>query len=268
MVAAYRARASEAAEPICSDPFARGLAGSGGFEDAARNDQAFPSFELFVALRTAMIDRETRRWLGRGFSQVVVLGAGLDTRAARLAQKGVRFFEVDHPTTQADKLARLAAQPGYPIENAMYVPCDFAANGFVERLDSSGFRADQPAFLIWEGVTYYLPEEAVRATLRSVAERLHPRSVLLFDYVSARMGAGDAPNAPSIGACEGFAAMGEPMVFGVDHALPLLYEEGFRRTASASLDEIALNLTGVYEGGRPFSFTRLALASVAEPVWP
>ncbi|MDI1430763.1 class I SAM-dependent methyltransferase [Polyangium sorediatum] len=266
MVAALRARATERETPLCDDPFARALAGPRGFEDAARYEQGYPHIELFVALRTALFDQETRRWLARGCTQVVLLGAGLDTRAARLGQKGVRFFEVDHPTTQADKLARLSALPGYPFENATYVPCDFAVNDFVERLDSSGFLAEQPALLIWEGVTYYLEEPAVRATLRRIAEKLHPNSVILFDHVGKRMGQGNVRDASAIAARDNVAEMGEPVVFGVDHVLPMLYEEGFRRARCASFDEIALNLTGTYDRARTFRFQHAVVASVAEDV--
>jgi methyltransferase (TIGR00027 family) len=266
MVAALRARATERETPLCHDPFARGLAGPGGFEDATRYELGFPHIELFVALRTALFDREARRWLSRGLTQVVLLGAGLDSRAARLGQRGVRFFEVDHPTTQADKLARAYALPGYPFENATYVPCDFAVNDFVEKLDSSGFRADIPSLLIWEGVTYYLDEPAVRATLRRIADKLHPSSVIIFDHVGKRMGHGALRDASSIAAREGVAEMGEPVVFGLDHALPMLYDEGFRRARCASFDEIALNLTGTYDRGRTFRFQHAVVASVAEDV--
>jgi len=266
MVAAYRARATERPAQLCRDPFARALAGPGGFEDAARYDEGAPYIELFVALRTAFFDRLTRCMLGRGVPQVVVLGAGLDTRAARLGPKGVRFFEVDHPTTQADKLARLASLPGYPIEKATYVPCDFSTNDFVERLDTSGFRADLPALLLWEGVTYYLSEEAVRATLRSVADRLDPRSVIVFDHVGKRMAAGAVRESSSLAAWRGVAEMGEPLLFGTDHAIPLLHEVGFRKAHVTSFDEIALNLTGTYDRARTFRFQHVVLASVAEPL--
>jgi methyltransferase (TIGR00027 family) len=269
MVAAFRARATERPSPICNDPHARTLAGKGGFEDAARVDAGAPHLELFIALRTALFDAYVRRFLERGFSQIVLLGAGLDTRAARLAQKGVRFFEVDHPITQADKLARLGGVPGYPIENATYVPCDFAVHDFVDRLDTSGFRADQPAFLIWEGVTYYLPEEAVRATLRSVATRLDPRSVITFDHVGKRACAGEGCTTPrSVAAREMLSEWGEPLIFGIDHALPLLFEEGFRRVSSKSFAEIALSLTGTYDRARTFFVKHAVLASVAEPLCP
>ena len=268
MTAAYRALTTERPSPICNDPFARALAGPEGFADAAKYAVGYPHAELYVGLRTAFFDKETQRFLARGFEQVVLLGAGLDTRAARLSQQGVRFFEVDHPTTQADKLSRLANLPGYPVQNATYVPCDFAINDFVERLEANGFRTNAPAFLLWEGVTLYLDERAVRATLRRVAERLDPRSVILFDHLGKKMGAGNVRDPSSIAARDGVANMGEPLLFGTDHAVPLLYEEGFRRARLTTFDEIALNLTGTYERARSFRFQSAVLASVEESVAP
>ena len=54
-----------------------------------------------------------------------MLGAGLDTRAARLAKAGVRFFEVDHPESQKLKRASSPQLERYPIDAATYVACDF-----------------------------------------------------------------------------------------------------------------------------------------------
>jgi methyltransferase (TIGR00027 family) len=267
MVAAFRAWATERAAPLCNDPWARSLAGPEGFADAERYAQGVPFMEMYTALRTAFLDREATRWLDRGFGSVVLLGAGLDTRAARLAREGVRFFEVDHPATQEDKRARVARLPGYPADNAAYVPCDFATDDFVDRLASAGHRTDEPTFLIWEGVTYYLEEAAVRATVRRVAERLHPRSVIAFDHIDERMAAGQIRTRGATAAVEGVAQMGEPIRFGVDDALPLLFEEGMRRARSTRFNEIALNLTGSYERARMFNVMSVAVASVAEDVW-
>jgi methyltransferase (TIGR00027 family) len=267
MVAAFRARATDRATPVCNDPWARELAGPEGFADAERYVQKVPFMETYTALRTAFLDRETLRWLDRGFGSVVLLGAGLDTRAARLARPGARFFEVDHPVTQEDKRARVVRLPGYPADNATYVPCDFATDDFVDRLASAGHRADEPTFLIWEGVAYYLEEAAVRATVRRVAERLHPRSVIAFDHIGKRLVQGQIRDDASIAAAEGVAEMGEPLRFGIDHALPLLFEEGMRRVRSTSFDEIALNMTGTYDRARMFFFLHTVVASVAEDVW-
>ena len=266
MVAALRARATERETPFFRDPWARALAGPEGFADADLYEKRVPSAELYMSLRAAFLDREAGRWLDRGIGSVVLLGAGFDTRAARLGRPGVRFFEVDHPATQADKRARLAEVPGYPVDNATYVPCDFETEDFADRLAAAGHRMDAPALLIWEGVTYYLEEAAVRATLRRVAQRLHPRSIIAFDHVSERLLAGQTRSAELSAGKERVAEMGEPLRFGVDDALPLLYEEGMRRVHSTGFEEIALSLTGTYERMRMFSHMHVVVASVAEDV--
>jgi len=275
MVAAYRGRATAREAPICNDPWAAGLAGDEGYEVARRYDEAFGHMELWIALRTAFLDGCVRRWTSStggepdaaagepGLRQVVLLGAGFDTRAARLAREGVRFFEVDREETQAVKLAGLARLAGYPIQNATYVTCDFERQDFLERLGGSGYRADQPALFLWEGVTAYLTEPAVRATLHRIAEGAHPGSVVAFDHLRKRIVYGGGRDPKDHESRLFVADLGEPLCFGVDYPLPLLYEEGFRRVRMLTFDEVALDLTGTYERARAFRFQGLAFASKA-----
>src|SRR5690606_19094343 len=167
----------------CHDPYARALAGEDGEALKAALAASFPPMPFWLACRAAHIDGRVRA-LTRTIDQVVILGAGLDTRAARLAREGVRFFEVDLPASQAEKLEKVRAIEGYPVEAATYVSCDFEREDFLDRLVASGFDVDRPAFFVWEGVTYYLTEEAVRRTLERIASGAHPRSVLIFDFMS------------------------------------------------------------------------------------
>src|SRR5579859_2872926 len=127
MVAAYRGRASRRPQKICDDPWASALAGPEGDEFARAMDQKFPAMELWIAIRTALLDAHVAFWTRppHAIPQVVLLGAGFDTRAARLAAPHLRFFEVDHPTSQAEKRRRVGALPGYPKEASTYVACDF-----------------------------------------------------------------------------------------------------------------------------------------------
>ena len=91
----------------------RQLAGADGHEIAKRLDARFPPMELWLALRVAYLDRLVGLAVDRlSIRQVVILGAGYDTRAARLPRAGVTFFEVDHPATQAAKRERLAKLAG------------------------------------------------------------------------------------------------------------------------------------------------------------
>lgn len=266
--AAFRGRASARPDPVCHDPWASALAGDEGAALARRLEERRPHLELWLAVRTAFIDRRLAAALGPGGArQVVVLGAGLDTRAARMSRPGVRFFEVDRGEIQEDKRRRLAALRGYPADAAICVPCDFEREDFLDRLIASGFDPAEPAFILWEGVTYYLTGSAVRATLGCIACGCHPRSTVIFDHLGERVGE-PADRSESRGGGERdtrhvVSELGEPVRWGTDHALPMLYEEGFRRVRMTTFDEAALELTGTYERERRWRFIHLVEASVA-----
>src|SRR5262245_35590106 len=96
LVAAYRARGT--ARGLIDDPWAGALAGDDGASFAEVYDKVFANGDLYMSVRTWFLDGCVRYHTAvRKFPQVVILGAGLDTRAARLAHPGVHFFEVDHP---------------------------------------------------------------------------------------------------------------------------------------------------------------------------
>ena len=270
MVAAYRARATRRNDPVCRDPWANGLAGVIGLELSVAFDRHFPQMELWIALRTAYLDRHVGHLIGeRGVKQVVLLGAGFDTRAARLARGGVRFFEVDHPATQEEKRARLAALSGYPVDAAHFVGCDFeAGQDFTEELEAAGFDRAAPAVVLWEGVVAYLSEDAVRATLRRVAEVLHADTPIYFDYVGRRMAEGERLKPEDHAVRDEVSRVGEPLRFGTNDPLPMLAECGFRHVRLVNFDQIALSLTGTYERARAFRFQTICIASRAPLGFP
>jgi methyltransferase (TIGR00027 family) len=269
MVCAYRARATARPHPVCRDEWASALAGEEGTALAARFDARFGPMELWVALRTAYLDNQVRYWLDQGVRQVGILGAGFDTRAARLAREGVRFFEVDHPATQAEKRRRLAALPGYPLDAPRYCPCDFEqGEDFLATLAAGGFEPREPAVLLWEGVVPYLTEEAVRTTAGRVANGCHPGTVLYFDFLGKRLAKGLNLRDQDQQALRYVDELGEPIRFGSDDILPLLYDCGFRHVRVHDFNELALTLTGTYDRTREYRFQFVALASrTAPPVW-
>jgi methyltransferase (TIGR00027 family) len=272
MVAAYRARASAWPQPIMIDPWAEALAGDTGHAIARALDARFPPMETWLALRVAYLDRLVQLAVDRlSIRQIVILGAGYDTRAARLPRAGVQFFEVDHPATQADKRARVATLPGYPVDAARYVACDFERQDPLDRLRAADFRASEPALVVWEGVVPYLTEVAVRATASRLASGLEPRSLLAFDFVGKRLVDDDARLNPRDKGQRDFVKdLGEPVRFGSNDILPLLYETGFRWVRVLDFNELALEFLGDYDRDRLFRFQMVALASRSVPAagWP
>lgn len=133
--------------------------------------------------RTRYSDEVVLAALAQGIKQVVILGAGLDTRAYRLpgiAQAQV--FEVDLPTGQNAKKQKLQKHLGHLPANVTYLPIDFTQQTLESIFAGTGFERTQPTVFIWEGVTQYLAEGAVRQTLAFVGQAA-PGSHLAFTYV-------------------------------------------------------------------------------------
>ena len=265
MVAAYRGRASSAPDAICDDPWALRLAGPEGEELSRRWDEHSPSMELWMGLRTRYIDDCVQRALRRGVRQVVILGAGLDTRAARLRQEGVCFYELDQPASQEDKRERLSKFESYPMDAVTFVPCDFEKDDFVVQLDRAGLDRGASVCFVWEGVIYYLHEEAARSTLKRLAAEFAPQSLLVFDYLNTKMAKSSPRLRPEDRAMKGIVEeLGEPMHFGIDDPTPLMAECGYRFLRTVSFDELALEYTGTYGRERFFRFQSIGLASASE----
>jgi methyltransferase (TIGR00027 family) len=118
--------------------------------------------------------------------QFVLLGAGYDTRAyGSLKDAGLRFFELDLPNNLAFKREALA-KAGIDASHVTFVSVNFATDEWTHALLAAGYAADHPAIFLWEGVTIYLPEQAVRGTLQQFAAIAAPGSALLVDLYNQR----------------------------------------------------------------------------------
>jgi len=150
----------------------------------------------------------------RAIDQVVLLGAGFDSRAHRLPSlRSCTVFEVDHPATQAAKRARCEASD-LPLHPVVYVPVDFEKDDLVDSLIGAGFRRDRPTLFLWEGVTHYLTAEAVDTTLRAVV-RAAPSGTLVFTYIHAGALDGTVHFPEGDRWIRAVARLGEPWIFGL-----------------------------------------------------
>jgi methyltransferase (TIGR00027 family) len=114
---------------------------------------------------------------------VVVLGAGLDTLAYRLARRSdIPIFEVDQPVNIERKAAAVRRVLATIPSSVHLVPLDFERDDVLTALAQRGYRADYRTFFVWEAVTQYLTADAVHATLESLRPAA-PGSRLVFTYV-------------------------------------------------------------------------------------
>lgn len=135
-----------------------------------------------IEMRTLAIDAALREAVDAGVRQLVVLGAGLDARAWRMPELAeTHVFEVDHPSTQAYKRARVGERSPAAKE-VRFVAVDFAKDSLEQAMERAGHDAKAPTFWLWEGVTPYLPLEAIRATLAAVASRSAKGSRIAVTY--------------------------------------------------------------------------------------
>ncbi len=162
-----------------------------------------------LAYRTKVFDAALLDALQDGARQVVVLGAGFDSRAYRFQSQlgAVPVMEVDHGPTQAYKRQRLGEIVGAIPSNVSFVPMDFTKDNLLEQLRHAGYSEQQKTFFLWEGVTYYLPEAAVKDTLQFVRDHAAPGSRIAFDYFGENNPGINNPR-------HQYARWGEPLLFG------------------------------------------------------
>jgi methyltransferase (TIGR00027 family) len=154
------------------------------------SERSGPGMWANMACRKHYIDDNLEQALA-DIDAVVVLGAGFDTRAYRLARRNeIPVFEVDQPLNVDRKKKVVARALGTPPASVRLVPVDFERDDLMATLASHGYRPEYRTFFVWEGVTQYLTESAVRATFTQLAYAA-PGSRLDFTYVRREFIDGD-----------------------------------------------------------------------------
>lgn len=181
---------------------------------------AAPGGYSFAIARTRHFDEALLAAIGDGVRQVVILGAGYDSRALRFQCElsSASVFELDYPATQARKKHMLARAGRVLPANTTLVGIDFARQSLADALASNGFAFDQTTIFLWEGVSYYLPVRAVEAVLGFVASAPAGSSIV-FDYATAAFVAGDTSTYGGRQVARWLKRIGEPFLFGLDPAM-------------------------------------------------
>ena len=243
---------------ICYDPYARHFVPAwmyhsfGFFINIGYAEWRGPGVNGFLVARDRFIDDVLQEFLNEGLQQLVILGAGFDSRAYRFDLHGrVTTFEVDHPATQADKLLKLQAVFGKVPENVTYVPIDFNTQTLEGRLMESGYDPNLKTLFICQGVTMYLTTEAVNATLAFIVNHSGPDSAIVFDYVYRSVLEGEQKHNEINGMRRYRFMTGEGLMFGIPEGAieTFLKERGFQKVKDINVDDLkATYFTGKNAG--------------------
>ncbi|MBU0514968.1 MAG: SAM-dependent methyltransferase [Proteobacteria bacterium] len=143
-----------------------------------------PGMHEYLIGRTAYFDSVFIDALKENIPQIVLLGAGYDTRAYRFAKlnNATKIFELDVATTQNRKKKCLKKARLNIPSHALFVPINFDKESLKTVLETAGYENDKKTLFLWEGVCYYLEPKSVDATLEFVSHSSHSESVIAFDY--------------------------------------------------------------------------------------
>lgn len=148
-------------------------------------EKSDPGAYGFNVVRLLHMDDVIRQEAGEGLDQLVILGAGYDTRALRMGSSlgGAQVFEVDLPAMSRDKRERLRKATGSVPANVRYVEVDFNRQDLFDRLAQQGYDESARTLFVLSGVSMYLPESAVVKLLSEVASQAAGRTSIVFDYM-------------------------------------------------------------------------------------
>lgn len=225
-------------------------------------------YEYFIA-RTAYIDGIVAQALRDSVPQIVLLGAGYDTRAFRFRDliQATRIFELDAPATQQHKRS-LLEQAGVAVPPGLvFAATDFTQDDLASVLAGAGYRMDLQTLFVWEGVTYYLPPQTIDAMFAFMRQHAPAGSTLVFDFMIT-----EAEMAGRYGAQQARDAMramytSEPLQFDLAEAdVPaFLAKRGFVLREYVGPDAMQTRYLTLSDGalaGQVLDLFRLVLAEV------
>ncbi len=185
-VRAYESSKSED-ERICYDPLAVHFINPKMWEVLVENPEMAADTEAginSIVGRVRYLDDIVEKSVNEGLEQLVILGAGFDTRAYRIeGMENVKVFEIDHPSTQQYKTLKIKEIFQSNLENVVYVPVDFESEKISEELFKKGYNASLKTLFIMEGFIYYITPEAAAETLSFMVKNSGKGSAVVFDYL-------------------------------------------------------------------------------------
>jgi methyltransferase (TIGR00027 family) len=230
LTAAGRAVESRRADRLFEDPLAAALAGESGFRLMERwRLPGMPRENPTIGPRTRFYDDLVSDAVADGVTQIVLVAAGMDTRAFRLPlPAGVRLFELDLPELLEEKQEILDREGAEPRCRRIVVPVNLIHDDWPQALSTAGYSRAAPVVFIAEGLSWYLSEEENARLLERLASLSVPGCRLGFDIVSR-----DTLENPAEAAFFTFtASLGIRWQFGTNDPAGFLAAHGWRAEVS------------------------------------
>jgi methyltransferase (TIGR00027 family) len=258
------------ADRIVSDSYARALVPGGimftmsmWIIESGLYERMAPGAIGFIIGRERYIDDYLKARLSESLDQVVILGAGFDTRAYRIPGiERTRVFEIDQGATQSVKLERLKKVIDPLPAHVTFVPADLNTQQLGDVLESSGYNKQGKTLFIWQGVTYFLTPEGIDGTLAFIAEHSGMDSTVIFDYIYNEILHDTTQGYGKMLARAGKMS-GEPYVFGIDKGQVghFLAQRGFCEVIDMPLENLKSNYFTGPNAGRAIDTGHIAIAS-------
>ena len=172
----------------------------------------------YVIARTKYFDAVFEKALADQFDQILLFGAGYDTRALRFQGKTqhTRIFELDEPHTQQAKIKQLRKRNLSIPSNLVFIPIDFEKESLSQKLDVAGFQKGKKNLFILEGLLMYLAEDAVKETFQIIREYYGTKDRVVFDYIQASVLRHDNTLYGEAELIKSVHKAGEPWRFGIE----------------------------------------------------
>jgi len=229
-------------ERICYDPYAIHFVNPEILKFAADHpqeaqskveemEQLFPGLGNSIRARVRYFDDIITSCVSRGFKQLVILGAGYDTRPYRIKELSTRIqiFEVDHPDTQSIKKAKIKEIFGSLRDNVIYIPLNLETDELGEKLLANGYDQYLKTIFVMEGLSMYIPLDTVSQIFSFTSSHTDTGSMILFDYYPESVITGTNKDEISHNILSFTRLNGEPLKFGIpdDQEIQFLSRWGF-----------------------------------------
>jgi len=244
VVAEFRAEENDETYPLYRDSVVGLFLNEDTRQAAGSVAASFPLVRDLVKIRTKYFDDMLEEHILSGFRQVVILGAGLDTRAVRKPATGVTYFEIDDAATL--RLKQTCYEEQGVRANVKFIPGNYVTDGMIDLLRENDFDFDLPTYLIWEGNTMYLPLESTKQTMMQLRKHLN-QFRLSFDYMADAVITKTTGDPGITDLVESFANMGAPWLSGIRDIQALANEMNLRVIENFKTAE----LRQTYWPGRP-----------------